>query len=215
TREIFEGLKPFFNATEGFFFTETPRAGLHSLLRFEEAPLCFIALTGDGATSFMLEKTAWGTAVAREKMHWPLNSLFESISAAIPASRNVIFELYDRHTRKEVSDHFSRGLMKIMKPQIEAFFTEVRNSKLKGRAYLHSPVKLPLSLPVREGKVEVDEIPLALVLEKSGFSLEAEEWPFSNGDIFMRVAPFLEFYYDKSDSLINHKLRRRVHWLIQ
>lgn len=215
TREIFESLKPFFNAKEGFFFTETSRAALHALIRFEKAPLGFIAVKPEGSTSFMLQETAWGTSVLREKLNWPLSALLGSLASAIPADHEVILEIYDRHLNKETADHFSRALMKIMKPQIERFFSEIRKSKLKGRAYLHSSLPLPISLPFREGRVEVREIPLGSILQRSGFVIEADEWPFSDGDVFMRLAPFLEFYYDKSDSEINHKLRRRVHWLIQ
>jgi len=215
TRGIFEWLKPFFNAREGFFFTETPRAGLQTLLRFEEAPLALIEISAEGSVLFMIEKTAWGTAVVRENVGWPMRTLFERITEAVPTSREVVLELYDRHLRGEMAEHAHRAFTKIMKPELDAFLARVGKSKLKGRAYLHSPLPLPVALPFKEGRVELGEIPLASVLAKSGFFIDAKDWPFAAADIFMTLAPFLEFYYDKSGSEVNNKLRRRVHWLIQ
>ncbi len=215
TREIFENLKQFFNAKDGFFFTETARAGLRALSKFEALPVNLVFLKSHGASGFMLEKVAWGTSVHREKFDWPLNSVFESIRTAIPVPHDVVLRIYHAFLNEDTSERFHYALHKVMKPPIEKFFEAVRGSKLRGRAYLHAAVPLPFRMPVREGRVSMHEVPLRDVLQKSGFSFDASEWEFPDSEMFVRLAPFLEFYHDTSESEINHKLRRRLHWLIQ
>lgn len=215
TREIFENLKDFFSAQEGFFFTEAARAGLRTLVKFREPPVSLIVMKSGGASAFILERSAWGHRISREEINWPFHSIFEAIASSLPVSHRVVLELYRLHLAGETSENFSRALGKIMKPETEKFLEKIKKSKLKGSAYIHSPVPLPLSLPHARSSVTLDDVPLEKVLEKSGFRLDASDWPFADSEIFMRLAPFFEFYYDKSDSEINHKLRRRIHWLIQ
>jgi hypothetical protein len=215
TRAIFENLKNFFNAKDGFFFTETARAGLRALSKFEALPVNLVFLKPHGASGFMLEKAAWGTSVHREQLDWSLNSIFESIKTAFPVPHDVVLRIYHAFLNEETSEHFRHALHKVMKPTIEKFFEAVRSSKLRGRAYIHAAVPLPFKVPLREGRVVMHELPLRDVLQKSGFSFDASEWEFPDSEMFVRLAPFLEFYNDKSESEINHRLRRRLHWLIQ
>ena len=54
--------------------------------------------------------------------------------------------------------------------------------------------------------------PLAEILQQLGFA-EREGDAGTDAVASRHLLPFLEAYFDKSNSEINQKLRRRLHWL--
>jgi hypothetical protein len=55
--------------------------------------------------------------------------------------------------------------------------------------------------------------PVGAFLETSGFSIVSGNADVDAEVFFRTLAPFFEFYYDRSDTDINRWLRRRLHWL--
>lgn len=215
TRQIFDNLKPLFNSKYGFFFTEFSRAGLNILSKIQSLPVSLMFMDREETNSYTLEKAAWGAQIYREEFNWPLDSLFASICENLAVSSVVAHKLYKTYIRGDASESFRRSFFRLMRPSLDNLETAIRGSRLKGTTYLHSPEPLPLSLPIRYGRAVVCGLSLADVLDKSGFKINLRDWPMPEHEIFMSLAPFFEFYEDKSNLEINQKLRRRLHWLIQ
>ena len=215
TRQIFDDLKEFFKAQEGFFFTGSPRAALSILSRLESLPLNLVLAENGRSFYFMLDKAAWGHAIKEEKVPWSLGGIFEAISRALALSPKLTFAVYEKYLEKEMSDNMSNALGRVIKPEKDALLEELKKLNPRGRVYVHSRAPLSFAFPFRLGRAVMDELPLETALERLGFRLEFGEWPFAKGEIFMRLAPFFEFYFDRSGSEINSRLRRRLHWLIQ
>jgi hypothetical protein len=215
TRGIFEYLKNIFNADEGFFFTELSRAALSSIAKIQEPPIGLLLLGVGKGRYFMLEKAAWGRVVYESGLGWSLGELLEAISLAFQASHGVVLELYEKYLKNDMSEHFRRSLGRVIRPVIMGFAKKLKESKLRGRVYLYSPLPLPIRTPSTVGGVSLNDLPLGGVTDKLGFRINLAQWQLPPDDVFMKLAPFFEFYGDKSDSEINQRLRRRLHWLIR
>jgi len=213
TRPIFEDWKQFFNATKGFFFTELARAELVALHKNESLPIQLIIVELQDGAVFILDKAAIGTMMYRGKLEWRTEILHELISEHWAVSPHVAKKIYHLSTIGHLSPSTARTIQKAMKPGLDALFSRLERTKLRGTVYIETPVPLPFVLPHKDGKVTIADVPLGALIHKLGFSLDFDEWPFEPNQIFRRLAPFLEFYYDKSDSEVNHWLRRRLHWL--
>lgn len=213
TRQIFDELQGFFNDRDGFFFTGSSRAGLLALSRIQNPPVSLILMDPAHTFYFVLEKAAWGYRTQGGKLDWSLSSLFKAIASSLGASRSVVLKIYDNYLNHETSEHFSRALARIIKPIENNLFHEIKKSRLVRPVYLFSPIPLPFSSPHRNGRVAINAIPLNQILEKTGFKIDLTQWPLTESEVFTKLVPFLEFYYDKSDLEINQKLRRRLHWL--
>ena len=214
-RTIFDDLKEFFKAREGFFFTNLPRAALFALSRVNQPPLGLLSIDGGRSFCFMLDKTAWGHSIKEAKFNWSLGGIFEAIARGLSVSPEITFAVYDKFLNNETSNHFSNSLERTLKPEKEKLFAELRKLNPRGRIYVHADAPLPFNYPVSVGRAALDELPTEEALRRFGFRLEEKNWPFSKSETLMRLAPFFEFYFDKSDSEINRRLRRRLHWLIQ
>ena len=213
TRAIFEEWKQLFNAPTGFFFTELARAELVALHKTEPLPLQLMTIELEDGAVFILDKAAIGTMMYRGKLEWKAEVLYELVSEHWAVSRRVAKKIYHLASRGHLSPAAARAIQKAMKPGLEALFHRIEKTKLHGAVYVESSVPLPFSLPHRSGRVTLTTIPLLPLVDILGFHLNLGEWPFDPSHIFRRLAPFVEFYYDKSDSEINHWLRRRLHWL--
>lgn len=215
TRGIFEYLKNIFNADGGFFFTELSRAALSSIAKIQEPPIGLLLLGVGKGRYFMLEKAAWGRVVYESGLGWSLGELLEAISLAFQASHGVVLELYEKYLKNDMSEHFRRSLGRVIRPVMMGFAKKLKESKLRGRVYLYSPLPLPIRTPSTIGGVSLNDLPLGGVTDKLGFRINLAQWQLPPDDVFTKLAPFFEFYGDKSDSEINQKLRRRLHWLIR
>ena len=121
--------------------------------------------------------------------------------------------IYDAYCAGKTSPRMGRFLANLFKKQFDIFFKELAREKLPRRMFVTVPMALPLSLPLKRGRVALQEPPTMLVLAKFGMSGSPEKWPVLERDIFERLAPFFEWYADKSDSTINQWLRRHLNWL--
>ncbi len=215
TRNVFDDFKEFFNARDGFHFTGTAEAGLRMLALVGAHPVNLLMVDHGGSRVFTLDKVAWGESISRESLGWSFVSLFEAIAAALPVGRDIVLNFYYDRLNGNVSENFARALGRVMKPVCDEFFAELNQSRLAGPVYVHSSVPLPFLLPHEKGRMQLEELPTEKIMEKLGLRARASEWPMPASEVFMHMAPFLEFYYNKSGSEINRRLRRRLHWLIQ
>ena len=215
TRDIFEDLGEFFKAREGFFFTNLPRAALFALSRLEPPPINLVLVRGGESFYFLLDKAAWGHSIREGKIGWSLERVFEALRGVLGTSPKVTLRTYAKHAGGELSGHFSRSVDKALALEKNSFLAEIKRISPRGAVYIDSPVPLPFNFPLRLGRATLVEAPLDELLKRFGFRLANAAWDLDRSETFSKLAPFFEFYFDKSDSEINRRLRRRLHWLIQ
>ena len=104
---------------------------------------------------------------------------------------------------------------KTIQPELNALLAELKKSKVGGPVYLDSPYETPFDLPFHVAGVSIEKIPTSEILSEVDFSTDAKEFAERPGVVFRYLAPFLEAYFDKNNSELNKKLRRRLHWLAQ
>ncbi len=213
-RALFRDLRQFFNAPDDFFFAESAQARLAALARVRKLPLNLIVDEGPrGASLYVFQKTRDGHPVLyREKMAWNFGVLFTRIAAELGISEGAAREIYRAYLGGAMSEGAARAFKKIIDPAMDQFLKEIGKNKLGGSIYIDAEHELPFPLPHKHGAATFDRFPLAEILQQLGFAdRTGDHWP--DAEISRHLLPFLEAYFDKSNSDINRKLRRRLHWL--
>lgn len=214
SRELFENLKPFFNLPEGFFFVEAPQARLRALSRVRDLPLNLIVADGAGASLYIFMKPGGEHAVLyREKLNWTFSLLTQKIREALTVSEAAAKELYCLYHKGEMSEAARRAFKKTVEPALQALFRELERAKVKGPVYIDMPDALPFALPLKHGAITFEEHPIGEVFHKLGFSADLGAFGENKSAVLRPLLYFLEAYFDREKSLINRKLRRRLHWL--
>ncbi len=210
TRDLFEPWKSFFNAPDDFFFTEAARAELHALGKVTPVPLHLVIAGPERAFAFAAKGGAEVVSLRRGEVGWLPAGFIGTIGAALGVSLGVAREMYGRYLRREISENATRHFDRMLLPHAESLAKELRRQKFAKPLFVDSHMPLPAFMASRVG---ISEAPLAPLLAKAGFSLNAGEWGMEEPQIFRTLAPFFEFYFDRTDSPLNHRLRRRLHWL--
>lgn len=213
-RALFRDLRQFFNAPDEFFFAESAQARLSSLARARKLPLNLIVDEGTrGAALFILQNTKDGHPVLyRERLQWNFGLLFLRVAAELGVSERAAQEMYRSYLNDTMSESATRAFKRIIDPVVEQFLKEVGKDKLKGHVYMDAEHDLPFVLPYRHGGATFDSFPVREILTQLGFAERQGDYG-SDAALSRHLLPFLEAYFDKSNSEINRKLRRRLHWL--
>jgi hypothetical protein len=214
-RVLFEDLKEFFNSPDDFFFAESPQARLTSLARARKLPLNLVVDEGPrGSSVFILQKTKDDHPVLyREKMQWSFDALFLRIAADLGVSDATAKDLYRSCIGGGMSESAARAFKKVIDPAVAAFFKEGTREKLQGFIYVDADHDMPFALPHRRNGMVFDQFPAEEIVRQLGFG-DAELGDIPRRAVFRNLLPFVEAYFDKSNSEINQKLRRRLHWLV-
>lgn len=214
-RTIFEDFKSFFNSSEDFFFAESPQARLSSLARARKLPLNLIVADDDRTSLYVLEKTKDQHPVLyRETLGWRFDALFGRIMEELGVKAATARELYHMYLTEKMSETAGRALKKAIEPALEEFWGEIKKGKLHGFAYVDAKEALPFALPYRREGAVFDHFPIGELLAGLSFSADRSNVDEPDGTISRHLLPFVEAYFDKSNSEINQKLRRRLHWLL-
>lgn len=224
-RDLFGLLKQFFNAPEDFYFAESPQSRLVALARVRK-PSFSLVFAADEVPSapalFVLEegsgKHGGYPVLYREPFSWSFAQVFSRITAAFGVSDPVARELYAEYCAGVFSEPAGRTFKKILDPAFDELFAEVEKKKLKGPVYIDAPYGLPFALPHRHGEAVFELMPLSEVLEAVGFADGVQgrgkkDAVLSGHSLSRHLLPFIEAYFDRSDTELNRKLRRRLHWL--
>lgn len=216
-RTFFEILKPFFNAPDDFYFMEAPQSRLSAIARIHPLPLSLIAAGEDLPSSLAIleahtRRRETYPVLYRESFSWNFENLFTHIQEALGVSGTVARELYGLFIEDELSPHAMRMFARIIHDPFEELLREVDAHKLAGTVYVDAPHALPFAMPYRHGKAMFEPLPLDELLVHMGFE-EVKGLALSRYVRGRFLLPFVEAYFDKSGIEINHKLRRRLHWL--
>lgn len=220
TRGLFEEMRGFLSAgwsasrpENSFFFIETAEAELSVVSRVQKLPLSIIRLGHFHSTYYVLEEAAVGRLREKGNLRWTAQEIIAAMQNGWRVTHASAEKSYHMFLRNELSAHSRKAMEKILAPPGKLLLAELQKTKLKGKVFVDSPLPLPFALPSRRGKFVLDEPPLQQVLGHFGFELYPREWPLPPHRIFKFAAPFLEYYYDRSDLHANRWLRRHLNWL--
>lgn len=215
-RPLFEDLKQFFSSPEDFFFAEAPQAHLSSLARVRKLPLALIASEEDGAALYILTKAKGEHPVLyRERLDWSFDSLVKAVTASLGVSKATARTLYCAYHRGATSESAARSFKKMVDLPLRRFFGALERAKVNGSVYLDLPHPLPLELPYAHAGAKIEEHPVRELVAELGFTLPEGAFKEGRNSLTRALVYFLEAYFDKSNSEINQKLRRRLHWLVE
>jgi hypothetical protein len=215
TRSMFEELKPFFNAPDEFFFAEGPQVRLFSIARTRALPLNLIVAEEGGASVYILQEAKDGHPVMyREKFGWDFHELIRAIGNALHVSVDMAEHLYTQYRAGAMSESAARAFKKILDPAAQKFFDALEKGKIQGFVYIDAEHELPFDMPHRVHGTVVENIPLEEILQELDFPAAPANGSIPSRILARHLLPFFEAYFDKSNSDINQKLRRRLHWLL-
>jgi hypothetical protein len=213
-RELSESLAPFFNAPGEFFFAEAPQAQLAALARIKPLPLNIIAVRDGGKSSlFIFQEAEQGCSVVyRESFSWDASMAVRGIAQSFAVSFSSAEEIYGMYVRGEVSDAAKKYFDALVAPSAERFFGALDKANIHGLTYLDAPRDISLKTPYHRHHVTIENVPVASLLEKFGFS--SDDAALMSPRIVLRyLAPFFELYFDNNRSELNELLKRKLHWL--
>lgn len=213
TRDIFESWKEFLSSAEGFFFTETARAGLFALNKILKPPLRLFSFEPRKTLFFVLEKDELGTLLYRSQIAWESFRILDGVGERYGTEMGVSKELYDMHLTEKMSPALTKGVRETMEREFVLLEGLLGEKDVKGVAYADSARAIMFPLPLRVGKMILTEPPLEEILQASHMKLKSKNG-LSEHELFHILAPFIEFYYDRGDTIINRSLKKRIHWLI-
>ncbi len=211
TRPLIGELKQLFKERREIFFTQTERAILLDLEKLHGPPLGLLEL-GEESFFFLMEKAAVGEMLSRGKFNWSPQMLLHALAGELSVSGGAARKIYHAFLRGEVSANMGKHIKKALDPQLKLFYEELGRTRLRGKVFVLSGLPLPISLPQKRQNLILSEPPLTPMLDHFGLAL-APYRPETCRRPFEVLAPWLEFYLDKSDSKINQWLRRHLNWL--
>ena len=213
TRPVFERLHELLASHRTFFFTEPGRAGLLSIAKVRGMPVRLVTLGAEQSSYFVMQKAAVGYHMTRARLVWHTVRFREAIADAFGVTHQIAQDLYALYLTGGLSASAMRYFDRLVKPSLQALAAELKLAHLKGETYCAVDMVLPVALPHRSGGVTLTEPPLADIMQALGISFVPDEWGKTTAERFMRVAPFLEFYFKKNTSEINEWLKRHMNWL--
>ncbi|MEK7193340.1 MAG: hypothetical protein AAB652_00960 [Patescibacteria group bacterium] len=215
-RPLYEELRPVFDEKKDCYITDSTRSEFAALLRVHDAPVSFAALRSARSFFATITQAPIGYAFLQKEFAWSATSFTDAIRSEWGISEAVARLIYNRYREKQLSSVTENVVSRMIQPAVKGLFGHLKRWKSgKGVIFLHSDEPFPFPLPQRREGIHVDAPPLELLMTKLGFRFDEKGRSFPQNELFGRLAPFVEFYYDKdkSDSQVNHWLRRRLHWL--
>lgn len=203
-RGTFERIKNLVKKTD-LFFTEKGHAQATAMKKIDSKKSDFLRI-GPTKSHFYARNGSGGISSRRE-LKWSTGGLAAEISRRWGLSDAAARNVYKYYAKKNVSPPLDKYLTKIFSKPVKELANHVK--KMKTATKVHVSGEVPISLI---GKNIFYESLLEGFSEKSGFAVEESDFG-TPAETFRQLAPFLEFYYDNSDSEINSWLKRRLHWL--
>jgi hypothetical protein len=148
--------------------------------------------------------------LSRKKLDWGSDELQWPLMQEYGMSADVARQAVERCTSNLLSPYVSATFADLLSSANNKFYRELRATGVRS-GEVHS--NRPAVPGVRPARIEVKELPLCAVLSRRGLTVE-NAVGLSPSETLKFIAPFVEFYYHKKESPVNHWLRRRVHWLI-
>ncbi|HEY4525674.1 MAG TPA: hypothetical protein VJL32_01075 [Candidatus Paceibacterota bacterium] len=212
-RSVLDGVKTILKNKPNFYFTETARAELAALARDHKLPLSLLYLGEQKSICLVLESSPVGQIFSRRPLKWSSLSIAQALTKEWGIDSGVAHRIYHLFLESNISERGSKTVRKSMEPVRMSLMKAIDEAHPRGRVYVSSPLPLFMELPLRRGKVTIEEISVEELMRHFGFSIHEEGWPLSPSQTLRFLAPFWEYYYDRSDSTVNRWLKRHLNWL--
>jgi len=212
-RHILDSVKTFLKGKNSFYFTEIARAELAVLGRREKKPVSLLYLDELRSVALCAEPSPAGQVFSRRKLNWHAAAIWKALAKEWGLSPETAHAVYRLHLENGLSSAGSRSLDKFLTPVRKSLLMAIDEAKPKGRIFLDSPLPLFLKFPLRRGRTLLEHIPVADTIQHFGFELDEKKWLVPQSLSFRFLAPFLEYYYDRSDTQLNRWLKRHLNWL--
>jgi hypothetical protein len=128
-------------------------------------------------------------------------------------SRAAAEDIYRLFVDGALSPAAMRIVGRVLQPGLDGLDKQIEEIAMRGTVFAGFDRPLPVPLPRRKRRFTLADLPLADVLSRVGLTVEPDEWGTSGNQALKRIAPFLEYYYDRDDSPVNRWLRRHLQWL--
>jgi len=213
-RALYESLRVFSDRQHTFFFTDSLRAKQAWLVRAMPSPTA-AAIVGRDRLLLVGSKRdkKSGYSTIKRALPWSACTLTDAVGAAWGVSTPMAEKIYHAYLAGEYSPPVRLKLTEILEPTVSSFFREIEKSHPGKNIFLASETPLPFTMPFSRQGMRFIDLPLESLLNQVGVEVSLKNLGLGKAQIFQALAPFVEFYYDKSDKQINHWLRRRLHWL--
>ena len=213
TRAVFSDIKIFTKERQDLFFTEIARSELNVLQKVHDAPLSILHLGEEESAYAVLESLALGQTVARGRFPWTTGTLVRSLESAWLINFETAEVIYRMYVDGELTPTTGKAVQKILAPAEKSIYTALAATKFRGPVFVESDRPLPFRLPLKKYGRNLMPPPLDELFERFGFRIDWKEWTMGRESVFRLLAPFWDYYYDRSDSTVNRWLKRHLNWL--
>lgn len=209
-RTLFEQWQNFFNADHGFFFTTETYATASTLERTGTKPAVVLSIGELQSYCAYLGTLRNVPFLSGGPVSWSHTSLRQAVAERWRVGGTATADILGKYAAQTMSSHVRADLNVAIRHSFSELTRELSRHRVRGTVFVQSETPLPVELPYRVGPITLQHMGLEQILEPLGFTLS--ETRIGTVDMMDYLAPFLEFYYDTSNSRVNHWLRRRVHW---
>lgn len=196
-----------------FFFTHMGRAAVKGLEDMGKAPMALVKTDEEGSWVASMGGKKSGSLLRNTPITWSPSEFLSSIEDAWGVSHETAKRIYDAYCEGRVSERSRQFLRRLFEEDLKALCAELAVQKIPPRVCLVSPVRFPEPFPFKKGKYLFVEPPHDGVVKRIGVVFAPGGAKRASGEWFMVLAPLVEWYSNKSDSTINHWLRRHLNWL--
>ncbi len=195
-----------------FFFTHLGRAGMRGLERTWKKPFAFVEADKAGSWAVFPGAQSESPSFAQVALSWSPLSFLSSVERAWGIPRAAARRVYAAYREGRTSPRVHAFLGRLFGSDLDALRAQLALQKSPPRVCILSSAPFPAPFPFKKGNYTFTEPPLDQMLQNIGVAFRrgtgrtSSEW-------FVPIAPLVEWYADKSDSTINHWLRRHLNWL--
>lgn len=212
-RNVLDSLKSFLKNGRNFYFTEIARAELVTLGQREKGPISLLYLGENNSMVLTTDPSPIGHIFSRGHLRWQTKDILRALAREWSLPEESARAIYGMHLEKKLSERGHKSVHKIIEPVRKSLIQAIDASSLRGKVYLDSSIPLFIDLPLRRGKASIEGLPVKEVVQHFGFIWDCSECKISEYSAFRMLAPFLEYYYDHSDTTLNRWLKRHLSWL--
>ncbi len=212
-RSVLDGVKAILKNKPNFYFTETARAELAVLARDHKPPLSLLYLSEQRSICLIMESSPVGQIFTRHPLKWSSLSIAQALTKEWGVDSGVAHRIYHLFLGSKFSERGSKAVRKSMEPVRMSLMKAIDSAHPRGRVFINSPLPLFMEMPLRRGRMTIEEVSVEDLAKHFGFVIDEKNWPISISQTMRYLAPFWEYYYDRSDSTVNRWLKRHLNWL--
>jgi hypothetical protein len=210
SRGLFDDLKKQFHGS--LYVIDYVRVAIEAITKTTVPPFGFLLLDVLGSYYFHTKPMAWGFEVKRTTVPWSIEGKLQTISETWNVSRSSAEAIYQEYQSGNMAPKVLAHWKKVFTADNEHLEATLKKIGVKGTVFVCCGQSRPVQLKANKAVI-YGSLPLARVLERSGFVLDEVPNGMTDEALFPYVAAFLGYFSSRGHEDVNHWLRRRLHWL--